>query len=143
SAQFSPRVIARVFRDPYTKIALAVFVFAYTYSLVVLSRLEQIVYLISGVLCGYGTLACLAVFLLLIDRLGKELRPVRILTTVAAEGREVIRSIYPQLLTQGDGSGAPDQSSSLGKLTRVIDHHGGPSVVLAIDDKGLLKIAQK
>src|SRR5262245_55673501 len=33
SAQFSPRVIARVFKDPYTKIALAIFVFAFTYSL--------------------------------------------------------------------------------------------------------------
>src|SRR6476469_7106225 len=29
SAQFSPRVIARVFKDPYTKAALAVFVFTY------------------------------------------------------------------------------------------------------------------
>src|SRR5262249_34647618 len=40
SAQFSPRVIARIFRDPFTKLALGVFVFAYTYSLVVMTRVE-------------------------------------------------------------------------------------------------------
>src|SRR5439155_7006690 len=107
SAQFSPRVIARVFKDPYTKSALAVFVFTYTYSLVFLSRLQESVPFVSGLLCGYGTLACLAFFLLLIDRLGKELRPVRILTAVAAEARKVIRGIYPQLLTEANGPRAP------------------------------------
>src|SRR5262245_15978093 len=71
SAQFSPRVIARVFRDKHTKAALAVFVFSYTFSLVCMSRLQQPVQLLSGLLCAYGSLACLAVFLLLIDRLGK------------------------------------------------------------------------
>ena len=143
SAQFSPRVIARVFKDPYTKVALAVFVFEYSYSLMVLSRFEQTVYAISGVLCGYGTLACLAVFLLLIDRLGKELRPVRIMTAVAAEGRTVIRCIYPRPLTEVGCLGPQGERPSLGKLVRVIDHHGGPGVVLAFDDKGLLKIAQQ
>src|SRR5262245_60221177 len=36
SAQFSPRVIARMFRDPVTKFALGVFVFHFTYTLTVL-----------------------------------------------------------------------------------------------------------
>src|SRR5947209_4108305 len=98
SAQFSPRVIARVFRDRYTKVALSVFVFMYTYSLVLLSRVKDPVPLLSGALCGYGSLACMAVFLLLIDRLGKELRPVRILAAVAAEGSKTIQALYPQLL---------------------------------------------
>jgi uncharacterized membrane protein len=143
SAQFSPRVIARVFRDPYTKIALSVFVFAFSYSLVVLSRLEQTVHLVSGLLCGYGTLACLALFVLLIDRLGKELRPVRILTAVAVEGRRVIQSIYPQLLTDKDRSDTPAETLSLGTPSRVVVHQGDPGVVLAFDDAGLLKIAQR
>jgi uncharacterized membrane protein len=143
SAQFSPRVIARVFKDPYTKTALAVFVFEYTFSLVVLSRLDGQVHVASGMLCGYGTLACLAVFLLLIDRLGKELRPVRILTTVAAEGRNVIRRIYPQLLSETNGSVTPEEPLSLGKPSRIVTHRGGPGVILAFDDAGLLKLAQQ
>jgi uncharacterized membrane protein len=143
SAQFSPRVIVRVFRDPYTKTALSVFVFAYSYSLVVLSRLDQTVHLVSGLLCGYGTLACLALFLLLIDRLGKELRPVRILTAVAVEGRRVIRSSYPRLITDKDRPDMPAEALSLGRLSRVVEHRGDPGVALAFDDAGLLAIAQR
>jgi uncharacterized membrane protein len=143
SAQFSPRVIARVFKDAYTKAALAVFVFTYTFSLVCLSRLQQPVQLLSGIICAYGTLTCLAVFLLLIDRLGKELRPVRILTGVAAEGREVVRSIYPHTLAESNRPATPAQSPSLGKPSRVLVHTDDPGVILAFDHAGLLQFARQ
>ena len=64
-----------MFRDPFTKVALGVFVFVYTYSLVFLLRLTQPVPMVSGLLCGYGSLVCVAVFLFLIDRLGKNCVP--------------------------------------------------------------------
>jgi uncharacterized membrane protein len=143
SAQFSPRVIARVFKDAYSKAALAVFVFTYTYSLVCLSRLEEPVQLLSGILCAYGSLTCLAFFLLLIDRLGKELRPVRILTGVAAEGRKVIRSIYPRTLAEANRADSPARSTSLGKRSRVITHNCDPGFVLAFDDEGLMQVARQ
>src|SRR5262245_20281235 len=141
SAQFSPRVIARVFRDPYTKAALSVFVFMYTYSLVLLIRVKDPVPLVSGVLCGYGSLAGMAVFLLLIDRMCKELRPVRSLAAVAAEGDTTIRSLYPRLLSE---TGRPkDEPLTLGNPSSVIYYRGDPGVVLAFDDEGLLKIARQ
>lgn len=143
SAQFSPRVIARVFKDTYTKAALAVFVFTYTYSLVCLSRLDEPVGLVSGILCGYGTLACLALFLLLIDRLGKELRPVRIMAGVAVEGRKVIRDIYPRRLAEADRSQAAGEAPPLGKPSRVVPHTGDPGVVLAFHDVGLQQLARQ
>jgi uncharacterized membrane protein len=142
SAQFSPRVIARIFRDTFTKIALGVFVFDYTFSLVVMGRLEGSVPMISGLICGYGTLACLAMFLFLIDRLGKELRPVRILATVADEGRRVIREIYPQLITTSRSQVLTD-GAALGMPSRVIVHADTGGVVLAFDDEGLLKLTEK
>jgi uncharacterized membrane protein len=80
-------------------------------------------------------------FLFLIDRLGKELRPVRILAAVAAEGREVIRSIYPQLITASRSQ--PLDGASLGMPSRVLVHLGGGGVVLAFDDEGLMKLAEK
>jgi uncharacterized membrane protein len=143
SAQFSPRVIARMFRDPFTKVALGVFVFVYTYSLVVLLRLSEPVPLISGIFCGYGSLACVAVFLFLIDRLGKELRPVRIMTGVAAEGRNVICKIYPTKLTDRSSARKSAESIALGVSSRSIEHNGAPGVVLAFDDVGLLRLAQQ
>ena len=143
SAQLTPRVIARVFKARFTKFALGVFVFTYTYSLVVLGRLEAPVPLFSGLLCAYGSLACLAVFLFLIDRLGKELRPVRILTSVAAEGREVIRNIYPEPLGAAGRAGQRAETLSLDEPSRVIEHRGAPGVVQAFDDGGLLEMAHR
>jgi uncharacterized membrane protein len=143
SAQLSPRMIARVFKATYVKVSLSAFVFMFTYSLAVLSRLEEPVPMISGLLSGYGTLACLAVFLVLIDRLGKELRPVRIVTSVAAEARDIIRNIYPRLLTDANASAAKADQLSLGMPCGVVVHRGEPGVVLAFDDEGLLKFAQQ
>ncbi|MFO0807622.1 MAG: DUF2254 domain-containing protein [Gemmataceae bacterium] len=142
SAQFTPRVIARVFQDPGTKIALGLFVFVLTFSLVVLGRLEDPVPKLAGLSCAYGALTCVAVFVFLIDRLGKELRPVRILTGVATEGRDVIRTIYPKLEADTDPSSQPPDPPAMGKLTETILHSGGPGVLLAFDDRGLLELAR-
>ena len=67
SAQLTPRVIARMFRDPVAKLALGVFVFTFTYTLVVMARLEDPVPFWSVMLCGYGSLACVGVFVFMID----------------------------------------------------------------------------
>jgi uncharacterized membrane protein len=143
SAQFSPRVISRIFKDPFTKAALAIFVFDYTYTLVFLLRVPDPVPLISGLICGYGTLLCLAVFLFLIDRLGRELRPVRIVTEVAADGREVIRSIYPRMIAdQAQAERKEQPIASLGPR-RTIEYEVGSGILLAFDSKGLVRIAQQ
>jgi uncharacterized membrane protein len=143
SAQFSPRVIARVFNDRITKYALGIFVFVFTYSLVFLLRVRESVPLLSGMLCGYGSLLSVAVFLFLIDRLGKELRPVRILTGVASEARQVIRQMYPVKLNDAGRAAAPAQPIELGAPKRVIEHRGSPGVILAFDDFGLVRLAQQ
>ena len=143
SVQLTPRVIARVFQDRFTKFAVGVFLFTFTFSLGVMGRLEAPVPLISGIVSAYGSLVCLALFLLLIDRLGKELRPVRILTSVAAEGRRVIRSVYPLCLAEQAAVARPAKTDPLGAVERVIEHRGAPGVVLAFDAEGLLKLAQQ
>ena len=49
-------------------------------------------------LCAYSSLACVGVFLVLIDRIAKRLRPVGIFTMVGAEARKVIMHVYPRPL---------------------------------------------
>ena len=142
SAQFSPRVIARIFKDPFTKYALGIFVFVFTYTLVFILRVREPVPLLSGVLCGYGSLVSVAVFLVLIDRLGKELRPVRILTRVASEARDVIRQIYPVKIKNA-ARAAPAPAMQLGQPSRVIEYRGAPGVILAFDVAGLVRLAQR
>jgi len=148
SAQLTPRIIARVFSDRYTKAAVSIFVFAFTFSVAVLGRIRDPVPLLSGIVAGYGSLACVAVFLFLIDRLGKELRPVRILATVAAEGRRVIAATYPErfkLDATGKGPLVPERAAppGLGIPSQVIHHQGAAGVLLAFDPHGLLNLAAR
>ena len=75
STQLTPRIIALVFRDPVTKISLTIFVFTFTFSQAVLVRINTEVPTLSASLAAYSCIACLGVFLFLIDHVGKWLRP--------------------------------------------------------------------
>jgi uncharacterized membrane protein len=142
SAQLTPRVIALVLRDPWTRFALSVFVFAFTYAAVLLGRVAEPVPWLSTLLCAYSSLACVGVFLVLIDRIAKRLRPVGIFTLVGAEARKVILHVYPRPL-----NGAPEATPTaalrpLGQPTRVILSTCPAGVVLAYDPKGLVEAAR-
>ena len=75
STQLTPRIIALVFRDPVTKLSLTIFVFTFTFSQAVLVRINTEVPTLSARLAAYSCIACLGVFLFLIDHVGKWLRP--------------------------------------------------------------------
>ena len=75
SAQLTPRIIAIVFRDPVTKLSLTLFVFTFTFSLAVLVRINTTVPMLTARLSAYSSIACVGVFLFLIDHVGKWLRP--------------------------------------------------------------------
>src|SRR5580765_2219512 len=67
SAQLTPRIIAFVFRDLATKIALSLFVFVFTFSLAVLIRITNTVPLLSAYVATYGFMGSLVTFLYLVD----------------------------------------------------------------------------
>ena len=100
STQLTPRIIGFVFRDPVTKIALTIFVFVFTFSQAVLVRINTEVPTLSAWLAAYSCIACLGVFLFLIDHVGKWLRPSGALRAVALLGREVIEKVYPRRLAE-------------------------------------------
>ncbi len=81
SAQLTPRIIAIVFRDLGTKWSLTVFVFAFTFAMAVLVRIDATVPMLTSRLAAYGCMASLGVFLYLIDHVGKTLRPSGALRT--------------------------------------------------------------
>jgi uncharacterized membrane protein len=143
SAQQTPRVIALVLQDRRTRAALTVFVFTYTYALSFLARVEEPVPWLSTLLCEYSSLACIAAFLVLIDRVGKRLRPVGVLTLVAAAGRKVIRQVYPRPVTDGPEEPPAPEGLSLGEPARVVRYTRAPGVVLAFDVRGLVKAARR
>jgi len=48
SAQLTPRIIALIYRNPYRKLAFALFVFTFTFSIGVLVRIEDTVPRLAG-----------------------------------------------------------------------------------------------
>jgi uncharacterized membrane protein len=142
SAQLSPRIIGLVFKDPVTKVCLTVFVFTFTFLVALLVRVDSTVHGLTAYLAAYSSLACLGVFLFLLDHVGKALRPSGALWTVARLGRKVIEAVYPRRLTDLSKSSVQVAAVLEGQPTRTITSaHDG--VILAIDIQGLVSLAQQ
>jgi uncharacterized membrane protein len=82
-------------------------------------------------------------FVFLIDRLSKGLRPISIITAVATEGRAVILGIYPRRLTEQSTPSECAAAALPDGPTRVIEHRGPAGVLLAFDVRGLVDMARR
>jgi uncharacterized membrane protein len=139
SAQLTPRVIGLVFNDRGTRWALTLFVFTFTFTLAVLVRSEKSVPLLTTELAAYGSLLSLAVFLFLIDHVGKYLRPTGAVRRLALQGREIIEAVYPRPLSSGEAEGG---QAELPGGTPVVVHSEVDGSVLAFDVAGLVALAR-
>jgi uncharacterized membrane protein len=142
SSQLTPRIIAMVFRDPITKVSLTVFVFTFMFSLSALLRITTAVPLLTAHLAAYSCVASLAVFLYLIDHVGKALRPSGALWAVASLGRRVIESVYPQPLQKSPTTSAAP-AGLLGETSTSTIANVRDGVVLAFDGRGLVSLARQ
>ncbi len=141
SAQLTPRIIALVYRGRVIKFALTVFVFAFVYTLALLSRIEDKVPQVSMWLATGSCVLCIGLFLYMIDYVGKSLRPVAILTHIGTAGIAVVREVYPKPV-------APEPEAPTAAAPRL---EGAPAravasrrsgVVLAFDARGLVAQAK-
>jgi uncharacterized membrane protein len=141
SAQLTPRIIGLLFRDPVTKFSLTLFVFTFALSLAALVRITTFVPPLTAQVAAYSCLVSLAVFLYLIDHVGRFLRPSGALRTVASLGREVIENVYPKVPSEPPSSGSNVVFGFNEKPARTIasPRYG---VVLAFDIRGLAALAQ-
>lgn len=141
SAQMTPRIIALIYRNNTGKVMLAIFVFTFTYSVALLSKIENAVPLLSSYIAAYGFLVNLALLLMFIDNLGKMLRPSSVMNRIAKFGRLVIHNVYPEMLQED--SVDPEPIKALGsKPVRVI-HSKVDGAVLAFDLLGLIGLAER
>jgi uncharacterized membrane protein len=141
SAQLTPRIIAFIYRNNYRKLALAVFVFTFTFSVGILVRLDETVPWLSSYLAAYGFLVNLALFILFIDNIGKNLRPSSALRQVGLAGRQVIRSVYPFLLRPGSMAHQAFKSVRRENARVILSDEDG--AVLAFNLKGLVALASR
>jgi uncharacterized membrane protein len=140
--QLSPRIIARVFRARLLKVVLSAFVFSYTYSLAALSRIGERVPQLPVALAVFASLASLGVFIYLVQRIGESFRPGTVMTTVAAETRGVLETMYPETFSPEGGDHA-SLSLGTGRPAREIVQRKGSGVVLAFDAEGLRDLATR
>ena len=97
-------MIGIVFRSGVTRISLTAFVFTFTLTLNVLIRVADAVPMFTAQVTAYSCLASLALFLYLIDHVGRTLRPSGTLRTVGRLGRRVVENVYPRPFVDGVGS---------------------------------------
>jgi uncharacterized membrane protein len=142
SSMLSPRIIGIVFRDPVTKISLVVFVFVFTFTLAVRILIRDTVPPLTARIAAYGCLASLAMFLFLIDHVGKSLRPSGALWAVAWMGRRVIDKVYPRRLADKSKSAQMPAAALVGEPTSTILCRTD-GVVLAFDIPGLEALAER
>jgi uncharacterized membrane protein len=141
-AQLSPRVISPIFESRLTKLTLGAFVFAYTYSLTALGRIDDHVPQLSVLLAVLASLIGTAAFLYLIQDVGTALRPGILLTSVADATSRAIDTHYPHSLSQAAGepeSFAPDSRVANATLA----YRGRSGVLVAVDAAALLDIATR
>src|SRR4029079_13307724 len=100
-------------------------------------KVHQLVATVTGVL----GVACIAVFLFLIDYAARLLRPVSVVAKVGDEGIAMIKAVYPDpasaLTPQAAGLDARERAPS-----REIEHRGTSEIVLAVDIPTLVALAR-
>jgi uncharacterized membrane protein len=142
SAQLTPRIIAIFFASPATRLSLSMFVFTFTLAIATLVRIGDDVPNLTMHVAVFCCVASLALFLYLIDHVGKALRPSGVLRSVGLMGRQVIKNVYPNKLIVDAKPVLPEKDVSGGRepLTIASRRDG---VVLVFDVHGLAAIAKK
>jgi uncharacterized membrane protein len=144
SAQLTPRIIALVFSLRRVKVSVGVFLFAYTFTLGTLGRLEtQHVPQLLVFLSVFSTLSSIALFFWFVQQVGMSLRPVFVLQRLWEEGLQVIDSVYPRAFDPTISPPLLSDLNTLPKPARIIEHTGNSGAFLAFGAKELLIAAQQ
>jgi uncharacterized membrane protein len=142
SAQLTPRIIVFFYRNPVLKFSLTFFVFTFTFTLAVLFRIGEQVLQMSLYIAVFSCITCIAIFLYMIDHVGKSLRPISLMNLVGNQGQKVLIDVYPN--TPGKTEDSENLSSPLEtqlSLRTVETRHTG--VILAFDIVGVAELARR
>jgi len=140
SAQLTPRIIGVLFNKPITKLTLSMFVFTFAFTMSVLIRIGESVPVLMAEIAAYSSAACLALFIYLVDCVGRMLRPSGALQFVAEQGHQVIDNVYPRRFREVPASSPEPLPVSARQPPRTVPSLK-PGVVLAFDLPGLVKLA--
>src|SRR5262249_37633613 len=106
-----------------------------------LLRIGATVPLLTAEVAAYSSAVCLGLFLFLIDRAGKMLRPSGALNSVAARAHEVIEDVYPRRLKESRAMPSETIEVSSNEPPRTVTCLRA-GVVLAFDVQGLVALGK-
>jgi uncharacterized membrane protein len=140
--QLTPRIIAAtLLRDNAIRFTVGLFIFTLLFATGALARLDSVVPRGVAAVAGFLGFVSIAAFLYLIDYAARLLRPVSVVWRVGEQGRAVIESVYPEP-ARDPGLLTPQSLPPAGSH-RVVLHDGRSAIVLAVDLKGLVALAEK
>ncbi len=141
--QLTPRIIATMLlRDNVVRYSVGLFVFSLIFSVMALDRIgDRVQQLVALVVAMLG-IACIAMFLFLIDYAARLLRPVTIVGRIGDDGLAMIESVYPMRAgdTEDDARAAGEPRRAPGRIVR---HAGHAGIVLAVDVPTLVAEAER
>ena len=141
--QLTPRIIATLLlRDNVVRYSVGLFVFTMLFSVRALNRADDSVPQLVALVTTLLGLACIAVFLFLIDHAARLLRPVSIVAAVGDDGVAVIRSVYPPRAREKAPEAGP-LLAELGVPTRAVAHRDKAGIVLAVEITSLVALARR
>lgn len=142
SAQLTPRIIGLVLQNPVIKVPLTLFAFTFTFTLGALVRIKEAVPLLTAHVAVYSCMLSVGVFFYLVDRMCNALRPSGALGLTARRGHEVIKNVYPRLLSEPHGEAAAPPIV-LDQEPRCTLPNFREGVLLAFDMQGLVSMAER
>jgi uncharacterized membrane protein len=143
SAQLTPRIIGLVFRDAVMKWSLTLFVFTFSLTIGVVLRIRSHDLVIGVYLSAYACVASLAVFLYLIDHIGRLLRPANALRLVSYHARGVIEDVYPLRFEQATVRNPQSPIRNPQSEPRVIVESSKDGVILACEIREIVEHARQ
>lgn len=141
SGQLTPRIIATtLLRDNVIRLTVGLFIFTLLFAAGTRARIDVAIPRLAVAISVALGIISITAFLFLIDYTAKLMRPVTIVWRVGEEGIKVIESVYPEPAEVTRMSHRP--RPPLGPPGRTAEHLGTSAIVLAVNLKSLLALAQ-
>jgi uncharacterized membrane protein len=118
------------------------FVFTFTFAMSALIRIGSSVPPLATLIAAYSSAVCLGLFLFLIDRVGRNLRPSGALHSLAHQAHQIIENVYPRRLKEPRATSCESTDGSSKKPVTTVTSPG-EGVVLAFDLQGLVALATR
>jgi uncharacterized membrane protein len=142
SGQMTPRIIATILvRDNVVRYTTGLFIFTLLFAVSALNRIETTAFQLVEFIAACLGVLCFAAFLFLIDYASRLLRPISIIGRVGEAGLTVIRNVYPH--PSLDAIETTGQVKDLGSPGQIVQHKGKSEIILAVNQKALLALAER